>query len=311
MIPSCECGRLPEPDDDGTTQGPPKKKQKVEAEKKTVVVLLHGLDHISTDGKSGLESVKNQLTADLADKKNVTVLAPARTNSISAPIATQVNELYTFLQQHHKDHDVILYGHSQGAVLAAYLWCKHGSKLKIKCLVLDRGPLAGLQLLENTFLHSFVGVLNDPNLPPLFKGYIDNLNQSGIQDLKPSSEVIKNIVAALPNIDIPALLITAEGKSLEKLYSELPTNIKSGIQLLGITSFTPYFGDPNDGLIALHSQDLNGCELGNTNIKKKHMSFSESKVFAHAPLLTEITSTTGHTSPYDEFLAKVKSCIAS
>ncbi len=296
LMPSCECGGLT-----GPNEGP---RQEPEKPKKTVVVLLHG---VGVPGN--LDPVKTKLAADLSDKKNVTVIAPARTNSITASIEAQVDDLYAMLQTDHKDSNLIIYGHSQGAVLAAYLWCKHGNNLKIKGLILDRGPLAGFDPLSsgNTDKTTqLVNFLTSPFaaalIPADLQVLINNFNQPGIQNLAPDNQVIQDIVSKLPSIDIPVLLITAEGKFLEALETQL----KSKLSTLVILSLKDLFGDPNDGLISLQSQYCKGAS--NANIEKSKYSFDDPDIFAHGLLLTAITVTEGK-SPYATFLAKVKSCI--
>lgn len=298
-MPACECGRLPGPDEGSPTQGPPKKKQKIE--EKTVVVLLHGL------GVPGhLDPVRTKLAADLSAKKNVTVIAPARADSITASIEAQVNALYTDLQNNHKDSNLIIYGHSQGAVLAAYLWCMHGNNLKIKGVILDRGPLAGFDPLrpENAGKTSqLVDLLRIPLVAPLIPAYlkelINNFNQPGIQDLAPTSSVISSIVSKLSCIDIPVLLIRAQGKSLAAFYSKWRTLLNT----LSISSLKDLFGDPNDGLISWNSQDLGGAV--NANIARTGFKSAEESICLHGLLITDTSLATY----YAKFLAKVRSCI--
>lgn len=304
-----------------------------------VVVLLHGLEH-QKQGISGLENLRKKLDEDLTkDNNKIEVIAPARLKSFEDSLDDQVEALQKLLKKH-KESKLILYGHSQGAVLAAYLWCKHGSDFKIKALILDRGPLAGFDPLSSTneqntlklkvLIPKLIPVANglDPKMGKILEGLdkpAENFDEDGVQDLKPSSAVITEILSKLPHVDIPVILITA--KSQKFLSDNIENPIKNNIStiaghwsnwcstdaefkekfpdqaaletFLSTLDLNTLFGSPNDGFISVKSQDLNGAT--HTNIER--IGGANYQGFAHgAPI--EIMK-----GMYEQLLEKIKSHI--
>ncbi len=316
---------------DGTGDTPtPPSDPKEKKPKQVVVVLHHGLED-SVGGHSVLEPVKNQLITDLADKKNVTVIAPPRPFVFTVSVQQQVVDLYTALQADHKDSDLIIYGHSQGAVIAASLWCQYKEKLKIKGLILDRGPLAGFEILNATKkakTREFRRKLLTTNyltevmdMHQNFQNILDHLFSPGIKDLSPDSVVIQNIVAKLPTIDIPVLIIAAESKYfLSRLYENLITALNTMYSFIEYhfgqgESIDTWFGPKNDGLISQRSQKLNDLDTTNSNVEiAVCVEKSATKVggywqtpFLHGLLINDPIMK----NSYDKLVEKVKSCISS
>ncbi len=324
LMPSCECGNF------------------FNGKKKTVVVLLHGLN-AQKEGMSFLEQLRQKLADDLSDEKDVTVLAPARTQSFTDSLDEQVKALHTLLQQSHKDCNLVVYGHSQGAVLAAYLWCKHSNDLAIKALILDRGPLMGFDPFstanEDT-THKLKTLI--PVLMPLIiqkkpekkaalevlQKCVYNFDSDGVQDLSPESDVIKEIGSKLPNVDVPVILITAKADKF--LEEEIKKEIQDEVLNCGVfwiwNNCTPeikadfenhdwklqtflqdlklqtLFGDPNDGFISLKSQNFN--DTTHANIERIDAG-NYDKSFAHGLPIESMQEV------YDKLLARIKSHITT
>jgi len=286
MMPSWMCTIRTVIDGPGDMQpSAPAKKQ--EEEKRTVIVLLHGLGHV-VDGVSGLESLKQCLESDLKGEKNVTVIAPARPASLTEALTKQVDDLYAELKKNHKDSKLIIYGHSQGGVLAASLWCEHKGDLNIKCLVLDRAPLAGFHPLALPNINGIAQVLgnelNTQTIPEMqgLTQYINNVDEPGIQGLSPTSSVIQRILDKLPSINIPVLLISGQADFIEFCDTFIPQNIKTLLMVcLSSTSMDALFGSPNDGLISCDSQTLNNLLSTKPNVTKESVSNMQKKDFVH------------------------------
>ncbi len=283
-------------------------------DKPTIIVLLHGLGHV-VGGKSGLEPLKTRLESDLAGEKNVTVIAPARADSFTDSITKQVDTLYAELQKNHKDSKLIIYGHSQGAVIAASLWCRYKDHLNIIGLELDRGPLAGFDPLTNQNLSQYQHLLSNfcnlvTNQASLLN-YINHLNQKGVQDLKPGSQVLNEIKSNLPNINIPVLLILGETDFLENFekgldlapnwLNQIYTALLQNLQIIGLNSL---FGAPNDGLISKDSQKFKKLLGSKKNVIEKSYTVGGA-VFEHGLLITDPKMG----NAYNDLLGHIKSCI--
>jgi predicted esterase len=305
-----------------------------------VVVLLHGLGHVKADGKSGLDQLKTKLEEDLTkDNNKIEVIAPVRLNSFEDSLDDQVEALRKLLKTH-KESELILYGHSQGAVLAAYLWCKHSNDFKIKALILDRGPLAGFDPLSSTneqntlklkvLIPKLILAANtfDPQMGKILAGLdtpAENFDEDGVQDLKPSSAVITEILRKLPNVDIPVVLITA--KSQNFLSDSIENPIKNNVNtiaghwsnwcstdaefkekfpdqaalqtFLSTLDLNALFGSPNDGFISVKSQDLNGA----THANIERIGGANYSGFPHGFTIE------GMKGMYEQLLEKIKSHI--
>jgi hypothetical protein len=171
---------------------------------------------------------------------------------------------------------------------------------------LDRGPLAGFDPLVNPFLQLLPEILQaQPALaaaiPEGIKRFISQLNEPGIQDLRPDCAVITDIKTKLPGINIPVLLIRAKKKQ-----STPPGGGGGYMDLLN-----NLLGADNDGLISWESQDLQGAGAApkaiNTNIERTGFQHNDENEFLHGFSITDTLLVTY----YAKFLAKVKSCIAS
>ena len=146
----------------------------------------------------------------------------------------------------------------------------------------------------------------------IFNIYLNNLNNQGIQDLAPNSMVIQDIVAKLPNIDIPVLLISCESTFLTNLKTKADTHTNGSfssflISFCGITSLNVLFGTSHDGLISCKSQRLDNLGTGNANIKTESYVFTDYMGFVHGFLITQNKMQTA----YSKLLAQIKSCITS
>jgi 3-phosphoglycerate kinase len=249
------------------------------------VVLFHGLGDVDDNGKSNLETLKEKLSSDLPGVK---VIALARTNSAAAPLDQQATEAYEELKKQGVDRkEIIFFGQSQGAALAAGVWAKHRQDLQIKGLIFDRGPVGiqgcpAVNVTSKQVKEIKAQVKKAISVPDMLSGRIDNLidfllglKGPGVSDMQPNSPYLTKINQELEKIDIPVFVVAAVVKDFKKsvlgTFGMNEESLKSwgikidnnAIENLRKLWYSVVGSDKNDLLIPLDSQMLSNIKNAN------------------------------------------------
>ncbi len=215
---------------------PPNPKQKETSQK--AIILFHGLND-----KGNLKSLEAKLAQAFKDAK---VVALDRDNSATAPIKQQAEEAFQELKkQSLSDKELILYGYSQGGLLAFSL-CDQHPELKVKGIITDRTPWTGAPIAAATsqniqnLASSIQTLLKLPtsfiDLPTLLKQALKRFTDgNGAQDLQPGSTFLNEVKQKLPGFKIPVLAIGGEGTDIGQALDGLLGSkvISSTLGLLG------------------------------------------------------------------------------
>ncbi len=156
-VSSCACG--------------PKKggKGKQGGNEQVYIMLIHGIGHTNQENgelKSGLTYVIDPLKKALEDgqggngdtkddqdgkkKSRVDVFAPARSNSITAPIKTQAEDMFKVIQDKGitPNDKLVIMGHSQGGAVAMTLYAMYMRDWKNLAIVSVQGALCGTPAVD-------------------------------------------------------------------------------------------------------------------------------------------------------------------
>jgi hypothetical protein len=240
-----------------------------------VVVFLHDMGDIN-GSKSGLEPLRDKLSKSLStDTQEITVIALVRpgetsfTDSLNKQIETTFAALKKCTSQ---DNELIIYGHGQGGVLAAGLWCAHNTDLKIKGLILDRAPLEGVYCFGHGGLIKQLGGFLPAN--GWIKKYFSFHSSAGLKDLKPNSTFLTELKAGLEKIDIPVILLgstVSDDEAIKNIFDTLYNQVNEWLETNGTffyRFFTVYILSGIDGLVDIKSQLLDSLGEKNKNISR-------------------------------------------
>jgi pimeloyl-ACP methyl ester carboxylesterase len=217
----------------GCGNGPNKKKDLAKTPKAIInpkaIILFHGIND-----KGNLKNLADKLAKDFPDAK---VVALDRDNSASESIIQQAKGAFEELKkQDLLDRDLVLFGNSQGGLLAFSLYDQYQKQLNVKGIITDCTPwegapvasatkrsisqltLAIAQAIKNQenvlsdVLKPFVNFMDanqisnfiDPILQDILQGFT---NGTGGQDLKPGSQFLTDVATKLPTSQIPILAL--------------------------------------------------------------------------------------------------------
>lgn len=223
-ISACECG--------------PKKGGKVqqESDERVYIMLMHGIGHTYQDDgelKSGLSylidplkkalgagephNVSNKAEQSTKNKTSINVFAPARSNSITAPIKKQAEDMFKFIQGQgvtQKDKLIII-GHSQGGAVAMALYAMYIQDWENIAIISVQGALCGTPAVD-------VPAIPEPVMSKVTK-IIDHLRDDN------------NLNKLLQNITIQETPVSSLLNSLGmNLNQEIKNNLPQNNQIKGV-----------------------------------------------------------------------------
>lgn len=232
------------------------------------IMLMHGIGHTYQEGgelKSGLtyviDPLKNALEGDQNNnkkKRDIEVFAPARKNSITAPIKTQAEDMFKVIQSKGitQDDKLVIMAHSQGGAVAMAVYAMFMRDWKNMAIVSVQGALCGTPavgvdsipkgvtnkvakiidyLRDDKNLNKLVQTITVEGIPvsTMLAGSGLNLNQLIKQNL-PQSNQIKGVIEDWLEFTTGpgGKDLTPTGKFMQDLKQEMPRPVPIPILLV-------------------------------------------------------------------------------